>query len=158
MEFVEKRDTTIVVNNGGRRETWEILNIFEFNSTRKRMSVIVRDPRKRLMLLCKGADTVVYDRLRRDPANKAVHDATLGLLTKFAAEGLRTLVLAVSYLDEITYKTWSKKYDAAATAITDKAEKMERVAEEIEKDLELVGTTAIEDKLQANVPQTTELL
>ena len=42
---------------------YEVLNILEFNSTRKRMSTIVRTPEGKIELYCKGADTVVYERL-----------------------------------------------------------------------------------------------
>lgn len=42
---------------------YELLNICEFNSTRKRMSVILRDPRGRIVLMCKGADSVIMERL-----------------------------------------------------------------------------------------------
>lgn len=44
--------------------TYEILNILDFNNERKRMSVIVRDPTTdKITLYCKGADTVVFERL-----------------------------------------------------------------------------------------------
>lgn len=42
----------------GTKERFEILNVLEFTSTRKRMSVIVRDSQQRIRLFCKGADTV----------------------------------------------------------------------------------------------------
>ena len=38
----------------GAQEEYEVLNVIEFTSTRKRMSVIVRDPRGRIRLLTKG--------------------------------------------------------------------------------------------------------
>ena len=46
----------------GTRERYEILNVLEFTSTRKRMSVIVRNPSGQIKLYCKGADTVIYER------------------------------------------------------------------------------------------------
>ena len=123
------------------------------------MSVIVRSPKGRLMLLCKGADTVIYDRLKKvDPAKVAVQQQTQELITQYAAEGLRTLVLAKADLDEFVYRRWAQRYLDASTSLQDRQGKMMMVAEEIEADLELVGTTAIEDKLQSGVPQTIELL
>lgn len=38
----------------GEPQEYTILNTIEFNSDRKRMSIIVRDPEGRLVLLCKG--------------------------------------------------------------------------------------------------------
>jgi phospholipid-translocating P-type ATPase (flippase) len=101
---------------------------------------------------------VIYERLKNDPATAQLRADTLETLTKFAAEGLRTLVLGKVELDQVAYNSWAKKYHDASTALTDRAKKMALVAEEIEKNLELVGTTAIEDKLQAGVPATIELL
>ena len=42
---------------------YEILNVCEFNSTRKRMSTVIRGPDGRIKLYCKGADTVILERL-----------------------------------------------------------------------------------------------
>ena len=50
----------------GRVEKYEILNVLEFNSTRKRMSVVVRTPEGKLLIYCKGADNVIYERLGHD--------------------------------------------------------------------------------------------
>lgn len=51
------------VDINGRSEEFEILNVCEFNSTRKRMSTVVRGPDGRIKLYTKGADTVIYERL-----------------------------------------------------------------------------------------------
>ena len=42
---------------------YEILNVLEFNSTRKCQSVICHYPNGRLVLYCKGADSVIFDKL-----------------------------------------------------------------------------------------------
>jgi phospholipid-transporting ATPase len=156
--FLERTDSSVTIDVNGDVQKWDILNIIEFDSTRKRMSVICMDPKGKLMLLCKGADTVIYERLKHDPRGDEVRSETQTLLTQFAAEGLRTLVLGKLDLDPPTYHKWAKKYNDATCAIQNRAQKMADVAEEIEHDLDLVGTTAIEDKLQEGVPQTIELL
>jgi phospholipid-translocating ATPase len=71
---------------------YQLLNILEFNSTRKRMSVIIRDPEGKIQLLTKGADSIIYKRLNaeRSPALKD----TEAFVDKYAEEGLRTLLLA----------------------------------------------------------------
>jgi len=45
---------------------YEVLNICEFNSTRKRMSSVVRAPDGTIKLFIKGADTVIFERLKKD--------------------------------------------------------------------------------------------
>jgi magnesium-transporting ATPase (P-type) len=42
---------------------YKLLNVFEFNSDRKRMSVVVRTPDNRIMIVCKGADSIINARL-----------------------------------------------------------------------------------------------
>ncbi|KAK5047126.1 hypothetical protein LTR84_007069 [Exophiala bonariae] len=70
----------------------------------------------------------------------------------FATEGLRTLLYGYRYLTEDEYTTWKAIYAAAATSIVDRQDKLERAGEMIETKLELLGATAIEDKLQKGVP------
>jgi phospholipid-translocating P-type ATPase (flippase) len=156
--FLERSEASVTISVRGQIRKWDVLNVIEFDSTRKRMSVIVEDPNGRLMLLCKGADTVIYDRLRKDSKQQLIRDETLRLLTQFAEEGLRTLVLAKLELDVPVYTKWAEQYREASCAIVRRGEQMAEVAELIEVNLELVGTTAIEDKLQAGVPQCIELL
>jgi phospholipid-translocating ATPase len=68
------------------------LNILEFTSARKRMSVIVEDAQGNYLLFCKGADSIIEKRLN---INASVHLAeTKKHVDFFAEEGLRTLFLA----------------------------------------------------------------
>ncbi|KAI1037982.1 hypothetical protein LB505_001638 [Fusarium chuoi] len=76
----------------------------------------------------------------------------------FAREGLRTLCIAHKEVSEQDYRTWKKEHDAAASALEEREEKLESVAELIEQDLYLIGGTAIEDRLQDGVPDTIALL
>ncbi|KAJ4362545.1 drs2 neo1 protein [Neocucurbitaria cava] len=45
-------------------ETYEILDVIEFSSKRKRMSIILRYPDGRICIFCKGADSIVMQRLK----------------------------------------------------------------------------------------------
>ena len=47
----------------GAAYEYQILNVLEFNSTRKRMSTVIRGPDGKLRIFCKGADTVILERL-----------------------------------------------------------------------------------------------
>ena len=80
-------------------ERYELLNILEFTSARKRMSVVVRkldEEDHRLLLLTKGADNIIFDRLK--PGNDELKKQTEKHLDEFASHGLRTLTLAYKIL------------------------------------------------------------
>lgn len=79
-------------------------------------------------------------------------------LDDFASEGLRTLVYSQRFLSESEYKSWKKIYSDAATSLVDRQDRIEDASEIIEQNLELVGATAIEDKLQKGVPETVDKL
>ncbi|KAJ9113189.1 hypothetical protein QFC22_006028 [Naganishia vaughanmartiniae] len=134
-------------------EEYELLNVLEFNSTRKRMSVIIRkiDEEGRIFLLCKGADNIIFERLR--PGNEEIKKKTDSDLQYFASEGLRTLCLAYKIVEEDDYERWAKAYHDASVALEQREEKIEEVSEAIEQDLNLLGSTAIEDRLQDGVPE-----
>ncbi|XP_028167293.1 probable phospholipid-transporting ATPase IA isoform X1 [Ostrinia furnacalis] len=136
-----------------QEEEYAILNVIDFTSSRKRMSVIVRTPTGEIKLYCKGADSVIYPRLAGGPA-APYSAATLAHLEHFASEGLRTLVFAVADVPEALYQEWSNTYHKASIAIQEREQKIEEAALLIENNLRLLGATAIEDKLQDGVPDT----
>ena len=159
-------------------ERYELLNILEFTSARKRMSVILRkmdSDDERIFLLIKGADDVIFERLRKDDGEEAesLKKTTEKHLDEFAGQGLRTLTLAYKVIEgtirqfictdqifndmirsEEEYEAWNENYNAASAVLDGRDEKIEQVSSEIEQNLRLLGATAIEDKLQEDVPQT----
>lgn len=147
----------IILNIQGEEREFTVLNTLEFNSSRKRMSAIIRMPDGRIMLFCKGADSVIYSRLKKGE-QKELRKTTAEHLEMFAREGLRTLCIAQKELDEETYQKWNLEHDLAASAIVDREDKLEVVSDVIERDLNLIGGTAIEDRLQDGVPDTIALL
>ncbi|KAI1433314.1 hypothetical protein GGR50DRAFT_696230 [Xylaria sp. CBS 124048] len=270
----ENRDSTM--------ETYQILDVIEFSSKRKRMSIIVRYPDGRICLICKGADSAIMPRLKLaqlakekatevrksadlehelvrrseqlevrnsfggrpsfamrrsfaanrdsldpkqlgqrpdlersrsadpsrsqsfddrgrrsslnfrttsldvtrtrskrrspfitipsaeskfgfldDPAildEAAVFSRCFKHLDDFATEGLRTLLVARKFMSEAEYDAWKEMYHKATTSLIDRQDKIEDAGEQIEQMLDLVGATAIEDKLQAGVPETIDKL
>ncbi|KAG7289187.1 hypothetical protein NEMBOFW57_005550 [Staphylotrichum longicolle] len=259
-------------NGSTTTETYQILDVIEFSSKRKRMSIIIRMPDGRLCIFTKGADSVILPRLkqkqlaiqtasaverrasmrrsveqekalrrlsvqsRRDSLNfrRAVDrkdnwrksttitdevdhwlssreadgadeqapegdpylnpprrsmagprslelarlgdpfdglvDESLAMneasvfercfqhVDDFASEGLRTLIFAYRYLEEDDYRKWKAIYLQATTSLVKRQERIEDAAELIEKEFELAGATAIEDKLQQGVPETIDKL
>ncbi|XP_077103907.1 putative phospholipid-transporting ATPase IA isoform X4 [Siphateles boraxobius] len=153
--FSGRTPDCVIVESLGEEEKYELLHVLEFTSVRKRMSVIMRTPSGKIRLYCKGADTVIYERLADSSRYK---DITLKHLEQFATEGLRTLCYAVADISESSYQQWLEVYHRASTSLQNRALKMEESYELIEKNLQLLGATAIEDKLQDKVPETIETL
>lgn len=147
----------ILLNIMGEDREYTVLNTLEFNSTRKRMSAIIRMPNGRITLFCKGADSIIYSRLKRGEQSQ-LRKTTAEHLEMFAREGLRTLCIAQKELNEEEYQAWNKDHDLAAAAIVDREEKLEKVSDAMERELTLLGGTAIEDRLQDGVPDTIALL
>jgi phospholipid-transporting ATPase len=144
----------------GKKQVYDVLEVLEFNSTRKRMSVVTRTPEGGLYLYSKGADMMIYQRLKNDPAMVKLKCITRDHMEQFADDGLRTLALAVKKLDERWFQSWKMRFDEAQGNVAEierrkdgKPNAIDDLMEEIEKDLELIGATAIEDKLQDGVPQ-----
>ncbi|XP_004489949.1 phospholipid-transporting ATPase 3-like [Cicer arietinum] len=136
--------------------SYEILNVLEFNSTRKRQSVVCRYPDGRLVLYCKGADNVIFERLA-DGSND-IKKVTREHLEQFGSAGLRTLCLAYKELHPDVYESWNEKFIHAKSSLSDREKMLDEVAELIENDLILIGSTAIEDKLQDGVPACIDTL
>lgn len=258
-------------------QTYRILDVIEFSSVRKRMSIIVRCPDGRILIICKGADSAILPRLkmsslaqqkatevrksadlerelyrrseqqetrnsfggrpsltvRRNPAVTRDHSTSrrpkadrsksfefsrlarrsedkprLSITTRgvsvdvprgqylntpihyqapvpdhfeflddpiihndsdvfakcfkhlddFATEGLRTLLYAQKFVPEPEYQTWKKVWDNATTSLVDRQELIEAAGDTIEQAFDLVGASAIEDKLQKGVPETIDRL
>ncbi|XP_025067858.1 probable phospholipid-transporting ATPase IM, partial [Alligator sinensis] len=61
--FKSRTPETITVEEMGQLVTYQLLAFLDFNNIRKRMSVIVRNPYGQIKLYCKGADTMLFERL-----------------------------------------------------------------------------------------------
>lgn len=233
-----------------QRHVYGILDVIEFSSARKRMSIIVRCPGGQIWLLCKGADSAIVPRFRQAPLavrkssevrqslqierdlrrksenftprnsfggrpsltirerssfdvkvipkqgtlqvptfrhsenslrpslervargsgnlaflddaamsdDAAVFERCFKHLDDFATAGLRTLLYAHKKLSPAEYASWRETYQAATTALVDRQDQIEAAGDVIEQGLELLGATAIEDKLQQGVPETIDKL
>lgn len=150
-KFVTRRPKSVSILVEGEELEFQLLNICEFNSTRKRMSTIFRCPDGKIRLYCKGADTVIMERLVTGSPNI---ERTLQHLEEYATDGLRTLCLAYREISETEYQEWASVFNKAATTINNRAAELDKAAELIEQDLTLLGATAIEDRLQDGVPET----
>lgn len=162
-EFNANTKKGVVVNIKGTDKEYQVLNTLEFNSTRKRMSAIIKIPGEngaepKALLICKGADLIIYGRLSKTANDRKLLDTTSAHLEEYATEGLRTLCIAQRELSWSQYLKWNQKHQQAASSLDDREAKMEAVADSIERELVLLGGTAIEDRLQDGVPDAIQLL
>lgn len=145
------------VEINGDKKKYKLLHVLEFNSKRKRMSVILKDEETgKVLILCKGADSIIDKRLAK--SERAESDKAFASLESFGKEGLRTLMLAMREIPGAEYEKWKANYTAASTAMSNREQLMEDEQDKIEVELLIVGCTAIEDKLQDEVPETIEML
>ncbi|KXZ52548.1 hypothetical protein GPECTOR_9g592 [Gonium pectorale] len=149
--FSRSTDKVVVeVLRTGERLAYDVLAVLEFNSDRKRMSLIARCPDGKVRLFCKGADTMIMARITpTHPRSTVVRQH----LEEMAQSGYRTLCVAEKEIGEAAYRKWDSQYQAACVALTDREGKVADASEAIEKDMELLGATAVEDKLQDGVPE-----
>ena len=143
--------TKIEDSRSGLKSTklYEKLFVLEFDSTRKRMSVIVRYPCGKIMLVTKGAETSVLPKCIRGPIKESNKH-----IDEYALVGLRTLAIAVKELSANDLDNFENQFNSAQQAIEGRDEKIREVYEMIERDYSLLGATAVEDKLQDGVKET----
>jgi phospholipid-transporting ATPase len=135
---------------------FEILHVLEFNSDRKRNSVVVRLPNGDIRIYSKGADATMKPLL--SSSSQALLTTTIEHMCDFATEGLRTMVVASRVIPKAEFLKWEPVYNSSLNRLTDRQAAVDAAAALIEKDLELIGATAIEDKLQEGVPDCIEML
>ncbi|NP_001124768.1 probable phospholipid-transporting ATPase IM [Pongo abelii] len=150
--FKSRTPETITIEELGTLVTYQLLAFLDFNNTRKRMSIIVQNPEGQIKLYSKGADTILFEKLH--PSNEVLLSLTSDHLSEFAGEGLRTLAIAYRDLDDKYFKEWHKMLEDANAATEERDERIAGLYEEIERDLMLLGATAVEDKLQEGVIET----
>jgi len=162
VKFTEDLDLTLwerdlfsitLKNPNGGTESFDILNEFPFSSERKRMGIILRNrDTNEIRFYMKGADTVMQ---------KIVVDTEQWLAEEcdnLAREGLRTLVFGQKTLSDQDYEQFQHDYEQASLLHHGRDEAIAQVLEDLEQNLELVGLTGVEDKLQEDVRATLEVL
>ncbi|EGC40136.1 hypothetical protein DICPUDRAFT_93437 [Dictyostelium purpureum] len=165
-KFINRTPDKLETEINGTKETYEILHTFEFSSDRKRMSVVVRDPVTQIIkIICKGADEIIFKLLNKNyyqqqqQPNTDLLQLYSNQIDLFASKGLRTLCLGEKIIQKEDYERWYQNhYQKAITAIENRSALLGEAYQLLERDFDLLGITAIEDKLQENVPQTIQCL
>ncbi|KAI9221118.1 hypothetical protein BC828DRAFT_397693 [Blastocladiella britannica] len=162
----QRKKSTVVVDEHSAEKEIVVLDMLEFTSDRKRMSVIVREPDDGIWVYTKGADNILFPRLEsiahQQGAAAAADTVSVAQVSKhlhaFSEDGLRTLVFAYKHLTDTQYAEFKRRYDDAARSLVNREERMEAAMDAVERDLTLLGCSAIEDRLQDRVPETIDFL
>lgn len=158
VRMISRTARTIVVRYIDSTDTkkddvqYEILCLLPFDSSRRRMSIIVR-ANQRIYLYIKGAETSIWSKL------SSSNDETMKSTTEqhslgFAEQGFRSLLVAYREISQTDYDNWFHQYRHAANSLNNREDAISNTADQIETNLLLAGLTAVEDKLQEGVPLT----
>ncbi|KAJ1350640.1 hypothetical protein KIN20_006476 [Parelaphostrongylus tenuis] len=157
-------DITIHLRATSQTIKYRLLHTLSFDSDRKRMSVVVQEcsGKRRVILLTKGADANILPILSTEYTTSIHGEDEIFKaqehLSDYAREGLRTLCLANKYWDEVEYQSWRSLHEEAELDLYHRENMIRDSTLRAEKDLELLGVTAIEDRLQDGVPECIHLL
>ncbi|KAI3979152.1 hypothetical protein MKX01_016977 [Papaver californicum] len=155
--LLERTSGYITIDVLGDRYRFDILGLHEFDSDRKRMSVIVGCPDKSVKIFVKGADTSMFNIINKS-LNLQLQNATQTHLRTYSSLGLRTLVIGMRELSASEFEQWHIAYEKASTALMGRAHLLRGLAYDVEKKVKLLGASGIEDKLQQGVPEAIESL
>ncbi|XP_029542130.2 phospholipid-transporting ATPase IF-like isoform X2 [Oncorhynchus nerka] len=151
--FIGSHGEVMEIKRFGKSEKYKLLHVLEFDATRRRMSVILQTPSGGKVLFTKGAESAVLPFTKSGEIDKTrVH------VDEFALKGLRTLVVACRHFNVEEYEEVDRRLHEARAALQQREERLAEVFSFIEKDLELLGATGVEDKLQEKVQETIESL
>ncbi len=163
VQLQERGKDFLLITVNGVAERYELLQVLEFTSERKRMSVLLRTPAGALVLLCKGADEPL---LRRCAGPAALALACSFFVEAYGKLGLRTLCFASRAVSQAEYAEWCALHKAASEDMgggggAGGAGRKARLAdayERLEQGLSVVGVTGVEDRLQEHVEVTIDKL
>ncbi|XP_005723038.1 phospholipid-transporting ATPase IG isoform X2 [Pundamilia nyererei] len=145
--------TMKILNRANDVEMYELLHVLNFDPVRRRMSVIVRSISGETLLFCKGADSSIFPRVKQEEVEKIrMH------VERNATDGYRTLCVAYKHLTAEEYDQVDSGLREARLALQDREEKLMAVYNQVETGMNLIGATAVEDRLQEEAAETMEAL
>ena len=134
--------------------TFSVLHVLNFSSERKRMSIIIKDNNNIIKLYCKGADCEIIKRMSKSSKNNIYSNFTIKSVDKLSCQGYRSLLIAYKIILEDEYNKWNLELKNSEMNLAKKAKLIDKLYDEMEQNLILIGATIVEDKLQDEVPET----
>ena len=156
-ELVSRTRTEAVVNLRGVTHRFAVLEVFAFSSERKCMSVLLQQlqpppqPGQEYVLLTKGADEKMLDIALNESRHSRTTKMMVDHISHFASLGLRTLVMAKRVIPQQVLQKFQEDLDKAQREMIDRDDKVSAVHRKLERDMRIVGATAVEDKLEDEV-------
>ncbi|KAG0477419.1 hypothetical protein HPP92_014260 [Vanilla planifolia] len=127
--LLERTSGHIVIGVNGEMLRLDVLGLHEFDSVRKRMSVVIRFPNNSVKVLAKGADTSmlsIIDNHIEDGATEneysRLRHETEDHLIDYSSVGLRTLVIASRELSGAELEEWQEKYEEASISLSERGQ------------------------------------
>lgn len=162
--ILENRNpNTVLINDPieGNVE-YELLKVLPFDSNRKCMSIVTRrinivGLRQEVILFTKGADSTILPALAPCPLDSeeyVLRERTQHQLDLYARQGLRVLLIAKRNLDPVEFSEWYSKHQECEMSTESREKRVRESFALLERNLTLIGSTGIEDRLQENVPET----
>ncbi|XP_043913465.1 phospholipid-transporting ATPase IG isoform X2 [Protopterus annectens] len=152
--FIGRENNYLKIQNRSNETEWyQLLHILNFDPVRRRMSVIVKMQSGSIVLICKGADSSIIPRVKQDHVEEIKRH-----VERNALDGYRTLCVAYRELEQDEYNVMDSQLNEAKLALHERDRKMSEVYDTIETDMQLIGATAVEDKLQEQAAETIEAL
>eukprot|EP01105_Mastigella_eilhardi_P028715 TRINITY_DN965_c0_g1_i1.p1 TRINITY_DN965_c0_g1~~TRINITY_DN965_c0_g1_i1.p1 ORF type:complete len:1119 (-),score=300.14 TRINITY_DN965_c0_g1_i1:22-3324(-) len=139
----------------GEDERYEVLHMFPFSSSTKRMGIVVRDlATGGITFYLKGADSIMIQIISKENSEWVPEETE-----NMARDGLRTLVFGMKNLSEEELQDFTARYHEAKCSLENRDSNMQAVVETLlERDLEVLCVTGVEDRLQEGVRPTLEKL
>lgn len=132
---------------------FEVLNVIEFTSDRKKSSIIVRDG-EYIKLYIKGADSEMLPIITPD-CNPEFKKQASQFVDVFSRLGYRTLIVGMKIFEEEEHRILNERLNEINKVVGDEKNKLlDQIYKEIEQDIYCLGSTIVEDKLQDSVPET----
>ncbi|KAE9598321.1 hypothetical protein Lal_00004150 [Lupinus albus] len=155
--LIERTSGHIIIDIQGERHRFNVLGMHEFDSDRKRMSVILGYPDNSVKLFVKGADASMLS-VKDKSFDMNIIRATETHLHTYSTQGLRTLVIGIREMNTSEFEQWHAAFETASAALFGRAATLRKIASNVERNICILGATAIEDKLQQGVPEAIESL
>lgn len=157
--LINRSPNHILVNTIGHGLVeYEVLKVLPFDSSRKSMSIVVRETGTQdVILYTKGADSCIMSTLAPLNGNleeEEYREQTQQQLDAYARQGLRVLVMAKRHLKPIEFSEWWNKHQEIEMSMENRDKRIKESFMELETNLTLLGATGIEDRLQEGVPET----
>lgn len=159
-DFKETSDVKITIElnqwvSPAQDVAYQVFRKMEFNSDRKRMSIVIRDPADgHYKMFTKGADSIIKDRLDPKQVSEKMMEGVDDFLMRASVKGLRTLLMAMRVIDENEFKAFFGEIAEAEKDVMNRDKILAQIYDRFERGLVLLGATAVEDRLQDNVPET----